>query len=65
MSFAGVAKSDADEVLEPVPQRVETDNVPRNAKHKGKQKAEGSKREELLLMFAIRGGTENLVYSNQ
>jgi len=65
VSFAGAAKSHADELLEPVSPLVETDNLLCNTKQKGKAKAEGNKREESLLMFAIRGGTENLVYSNQ
>ena len=64
MSFAGAAKSHADDVLEPVQQLVET-NLLRNIKRRGKLKAESSRREEPLLMFAIRGGTEDLVYSNQ
>jgi viroplasmin and RNaseH domain-containing protein len=62
VSFTGTMKSHADEVLEPVSPLVETDNLLRN---KGKAKAEGNKQEGSLLIFAIHGGTEDLVYSNQ
>jgi hypothetical protein len=41
--FAGAAKSHADKLLEPISPLVETDNLLRNTKQKGKAKAEGNK----------------------